>query len=63
MQIQLERNQNPKMAFPWECIGCSGFNRGEPAHRHPSFDSVIARLIPKQKAAIGQRPLERSAGQ
>ena len=22
-----------KLAFPWLCIKCEGFNRGEPAHR------------------------------
>ena len=24
---------NTKLAFPWECICCKGFNRGEPGYR------------------------------
>ena len=27
------KTMNSEVAFPWFCIACEGFNRGEPAHR------------------------------
>jgi predicted CopG family antitoxin len=38
-------------------------NLAELGNLEDSFDSVIARLVQKQKAASGQQPLDGSAGQ